>query len=275
MASRFLDRDIVMLIMRLLTIMLLVACQIIQAEPVIPFKYCYENKEIHPWFLGSGSTVPKSNPGATIEFLRILDAQSPEFAIHYERAPWKRCLLNLELGIVDAVIGSYKPERVHLGKYPRKDDKLDSTRAFEIGSSYCLFVHKDSAINWDGNNFSGDRQLPVGVPSGYSIIDILTAKGMNIYQTKDKANALQLVQLKRLSGAALFCEGGKSLLERVQKKIPDVRVHSIPLKTHNGYMILSHQFYRKFPALAEEIWHRIATFRTEYYDQIREKYIDE
>ena len=264
-----------MLIMRLLTIILLTTCQMIQADPVMPFKFCYENKAIQPWYTGSGATVPTSNPGTAIEFLRILDTQSPEFVINYERAPWKRCLYNLELGIVDGVIGSYKSERVRIGKYPRKGDKLDNTRAFEIGSSYCLFVHKDSAINWDGDHFSGDRQLPVGVPSGYSIIDLLTAKGMSIYQAKEKVNTLQLVQLKRLSGAALFCEGGKSLLDRVRKMTPDVRVHSIPLKMHNAYLIVSNQFYRKFPMLTEEIWYRIATLRTEHYDKIRDKYIDE
>ncbi len=239
------------------------------------FRFCYENKEIYPYYTGEGVEVPASKPGASIEVLQQLDAETPEIDFRYERSPWKRCLYNLELGVVDGLIGSYQPERERIGVYPRRQGELDFSRAINTSSSYCLFLRRGASQGWDGENFTGKWPYPIAVPFGYSVADFIRDKGLDVYEAKDRKLALLLLQNGRASGAALLCEPAIHLLDRRSADYPDVVLHQPPLEIRGAYLLFSKDFYQENQVLAEQLWDRIGVLRDTLYEVLYFQYLSE
>ena len=46
-----------------------------------------------------------------------------------------------------------KPKREKFGVYPKRDQKVDSSRMF-VSASYYLYAKKNSFLEWDGKNFN-------------------------------------------------------------------------------------------------------------------------
>ena len=105
-----------------------------------------------PHYTTNSLKVPKIKAGAVIDALRQIDNKITAINFNFIRKPWLRCLSDLSSGKVSAILGSYTNEREKYAVYPKKNGKLDNTRAFSKIST-CLIHHKGQLIGWNGKKF--------------------------------------------------------------------------------------------------------------------------
>lgn len=238
---------------------LLLAAEVNASDESHSLLFCYENKEVAPHYLGEGTNVPKQKPGAAIEIMQNLDVLLPNTQIQYVRAPWKRCLNDLKLGKVDALIGRYTEERAEFAIYP-KDDKgeLDVNKAFSTTSS-CFIHDQDLDLSWDGNNLQVAQPVGLIAPRGYSLVDDLKALGFDIYEATTIQLAHKLLFSKKFSVSLSDC----NLVNK-----PDFIVENpIPVKQTYGFLVFSHAYFWQKPEQAEFIWQQLETIDKKRYYQ--------
>ncbi|WP_372768329.1 hypothetical protein [Pseudoalteromonas sp.] len=218
--------------------------------------YCYENKPVLPHFYGTGPNVPSEKPGPAIEIMQQLADLTEEVEINFVRFPWRRCLNDLALGRVDAVVGRYHPLRDKIAQYPKTEDgNLDNERSFSI-SNTCL-VYREGEVFWDGANLSFDKPKSVTVPNGYGIISELLSKGFEIYEVPSMAKGHELLFKGRVNVSLSHCH---------MASVPDGFVeNTIPISESIGYLMFSHQFYEKQLQLAHTLWDNLSKINTEQY----------
>lgn len=204
----------------------------------IEFKFCYENKEFYPHFLGNSTVIPKDRPGALIEVLLRLDEAVPEITISFIRKPWARCLNLLESGSVSAVIGSFSKERSKYAVYPLKDGQLDVNKAID-NLSTCLVVLKNSHLTIKDVS-------TVAVPYGYIVAGQLKNAGFEVYETDSLSLAHQLLLSKRVSASVIDCSNS---LEN-----ENFRILPKPIRKHQGYLMMSKDFFQRSPEIATHLW---------------------
>ena len=225
--------------------------------------FCYENKSFPPHFLGESMLVPKENPGAVIDILKDLDKKLKTIHIVYVRQPWSRCLQELKLGEVTAVLGSFSDKRAEYGAYPERDGYLDKSKAFDYLAT-CFIRNKDQKVTWDGKKVNTKEQLTVAIPLGYAVKKNLEKLGFAIYQTNSLESSYHLLKSNRVLLSIIDCES---------KKLPGfATVIKPPVREHYGYMILNKFFYQSNPTLSNDIWDELAKFDKKKY---RAKYLNE
>jgi len=243
------------------------------SQQTIPFVMCYEDRQLLPYFVGSGKQVPKENPGVSIEVLRILDQERPEIAISFRREPWKRCLALLETGDISGVIASYKVNRHKIGKYPMEGDAPDESRAFEI-TRYCLYTKTSSNFAWNGVSFENEVALPVAIPLGYSIADLFETNEIKITDVNSSDRGFFLLKNERVSGTATLCESGGQILAQNEEYF-DIKENKIPLRTKGSYLLISHQFYEQHTDISQQLWTGIVSINQRIYQEIYQRYVNE
>ncbi|WP_419901548.1 transporter substrate-binding domain-containing protein [Kiloniella sp.] len=108
---------------------------VVRAE-TIPFSICYEDIENIPYYYGEGTEIPENKPGLYVDMINLV-SQRLKLNIVIHRAPWARCLKQLELNRVDGVVAaSFKPERAKYSHYPMRLGELDVERRI-VNKSYC------------------------------------------------------------------------------------------------------------------------------------------
>lgn len=236
---------------------------------VVTLRFAYEDREIFPYMMGEGSTVP-DKPGATPEIVKRLQKKVPKLKIELQRMPWRRCLDNLLQGESDAIVASFSQERTLNGVYPMKNGHPDP--AFRLGtSSYSLYKMKSSALNWDGAKFSG-LTGSIGAPMSWSIGDDLKKLGVTIDASPSTQRDFQKLLLDRVTGVAALTEFGDYLLEQAEYK--NVVQVGPALVAKNYYLLLSHQFVGKHPELSKKIWQALAEIRDTEAHALIQKYLD-
>ena len=241
----------------LLSVLLLIAApQAYSAQTIV---FSCEDIQAFPDLMGTGSKVLPSNPGMAIEAIRLLEKKL-NIKIVIKRKPWKRVLSDLKADKAQgAFLASYKDKRKEFGKYPEKNGKVDPSRRF-TASSYALYRLKGSSVDFDGTNFKGITGK-VGAPIGYSIVDDLRKKGLKVDEGKNSLLDLKKLSLGRLSAVAgleadadFFLSENSDLSSKIEK------VKTL-ITTKPYYFMLSHQFVKKNPALAEKIFDTLASIR--------------
>ena len=211
--------------------------------------FCYESKELFPHYIGEGVHVPDKKPGAAIEMLQHLDSNFHNVQIRFVREPWNRCLNDLKLGKVDALIARYSEGRVKFAKYPKQNNgAIDTSRSFS-NTSTC-FIHSNNVLlEWDGQELKTKQRQGIAVPRGYSLVEDLKSKGFQIYETTSVKKAHELLFNGRV---------GVSLSDCNHKKLPVGFVENkTPIVENYGYLVFSHQFYDFYPSLSERMWDKL------------------
>ncbi len=237
-------------------------------EPV-NLLFCYEDKELPPYYMGVGSETPKEMPGATIDIIQSLALSIDNLNISFIRQPWKRCLSDLGKSKVDAVVGNYRSERKKIGRFPLVNNMIDRRRS--VSSQATCFVSEIEAdFGWDGKRLKSNMQPTIAVPAGYSIISKIKTLPVVIHEALSVEQALHLLVEKRVDMAVSLCQIDEK--DRLLKLTDHQTLKMIypPIKIQRGYLILSHGFYNRQPELAEKIWHYFIDFKSDTFFQ---KYI--
>lgn len=217
-------------------------------KPVVPL--CFERQEVRPWRTLDGG-------GLNFELLNEV-ARRNGIEFDYQSMPWKRCLAQLKANQVSGVFAvSFTPERLELGAYPG-GAKPDFERRLHV-DRYLLVRRKGSRVEWDGKAF---RNLDgrIGFQLGYSVGDFLRSRGVLVDEGSQRADELLEKLLSgRVEAAAL---GGGDTLRLVRGKLAErLEVVRAPLLEKPYYLILSHDFVKRQPQLAERIWQTVAEVR--------------
>ncbi|WP_419901546.1 substrate-binding periplasmic protein [Kiloniella sp.] len=241
------------------TVLVLGFCVITPANSEkISFSICYEDIENIPYYYGKGGSIPKKNPGLYIEILELVEKKL-DLLISFHRAPWARCLRELELNQVDGVLAaSYSKSRVEFSNYPHVSGRVDKKRRL-MNQSYYLFRRIGSSASWNGKSFKNVNKI--GAQIGYSIIDLLKEHRLVVAETSSVQRGLSLLQAGRIDGFATIKEIATSIIARHPDKYDQIELVKPALKTNSYYLVLGNTFYSKYSDLSETIWNEIAEIR--------------
>ena len=213
---------------------------------------CFERQEVLPWRTPDGG-------GLNFELLGEV-ARRTGIAFDYQSMPWKRCLAQLKANQVGGAFAvSYSRERLALGAYPG-GATADPNRRMHI-DRYVLVRPRGSKVDWDGRNFS-NLDGRIGFQLGYSVGDFLRARNVPVDEGSQRSDELvQKLLAGRLAAAAL---GGGDTVRLMRQPQLASRLEVLPaaLVEKPYYLMLSHDFVKNNPALAERIWKTIEEVRT-------------
>ncbi len=241
------------------------------AEP-ITLLLAYEDKEQPPYYYGYGTKVPPK-PGIAVDIVKQIEKKILNLKINLVRYPWKRCLFHLQKGEVDGIFkATYRQKREKLGRYPLKNGKIDTGRKIAVISN-SLYKLKPVAIDWNGKRLNPLKGY-VCVPRSYAIAASLKNSNIHVVESDSSNNCLKKVMYKRVIAAALQTVTGDALLEKYSKRYKQIVKITPPLSNKPQYLMLSHQFVKRYPVISEKIWNSIALIRKENLDEISQQYVD-
>lgn len=228
----------------------------------------YNSSASFPHILGKG-TLPANPPGLSVEIINHI-ATELDIEIEFVRMPGLRVLNTLKTDNLDAAfLFSYKKEREEFGAYPMVDGILDDSKRLST-LTYALYRPKGSALSWNGESLTYSK-LPVGANIGYSIVDFLRQKGVEVEEAKDTAVNIRKLRHGRLSAIADQVVVVDSFLR--MNNIVDVERISPPLISKPYFLIFSHGFISEHPKISQKIWQLIADKREMLTRKLTSKYL--
>lgn len=250
------------------TLTCLLTLQVQAAEPG-KLVFCYEDQDSWPWVMLDDKGLNQ------VLFDHV--QQALKLKIERQPMPWKRCLDGLARGQYDgAFAAAFKAERQVMGHYPyRADGSLDNGKRLH-SASYSLYRLRGSQADWDGKAFSGIRGRVASL-SGFSIIDLLKAHGLDVEETsRDPLALLRMLHGHRFETAAMQTLRADQLLASHPDIGQDIEKRPVPLEQKDYYLMLSNRLVDERPALAQAIWDEIARQResADYQARLRQVLAD-
>jgi len=241
------------------------------ALATVPLKFCYEDKMLFPYYLGSGPLIPAQRPGASIEHLELLIQKVPQLQLEMVRMPWKRCLAALANNEVDAVIASYHQERTEFARYPLLQQQPDPKRAFAEHHT-CLVSRQDAEWSWDGQRIIGGNEIVIGRPLGYAAITSPVGQKFQMHYTLSGTMDLDLLKKGRINAVTTLCNinGQQFTAQFIVDR--GLKVLHPPLYSNTGYLVFSIDFYQRQQALADSLWNQLALDKG---SEIYQRYLNE
>lgn len=244
---------------KVLLLILLVAGSILILPAKQTLTFAAEDTDQFPYYLGNSAKFDMSKPGMAVEII-VEVCNNLGVEANFRRYPWKRCISGMEKGKVDGIFNaSFKEKRLKFGRYPMQGGKVDPSRRIAT-TAYVLYKHKDSKVKWDGKTLTVPAGKKIGATLGYSIIDDLKKLGAEVDPTKDYTVDLKKVNMGRNPACCQLEISSDFYLNSHRSEFPNIEKVSPPLKVKPYYLMLSHQFAKKNPKLAEKIWDGIRDY---------------
>ncbi|MCV2369129.1 substrate-binding periplasmic protein [Roseateles oligotrophus] len=223
------------------------------AEEAPALQICTGDDESFPWQL-------KDRPGVLMHMMRMVE-QSVGGKFVITPKPWKRCLLELKSGQVDAAFkASYSAERAADGAaYPMQSGRLDVDKRLLV-DSYSLFRLKGAPIEWDGTKLIATGVL--GAQSGFSVVAQLKELGAKVDDGNRQAEAcLQKLLRGYVVAVALQTQEGNSLLEQNPEFAARIERIQPVLVSKPYFLVFSRNYIAEHESQARLIWTQIAQVR--------------
>ncbi|MES2262372.1 MAG: transporter substrate-binding domain-containing protein [Pseudomonadota bacterium] len=243
-----------MSIRRYLPFLILLSCAPAAAGPAAPLTMCYEDVPQRPWSTPAGI-------GLNFELLKRVEKQLGERFV-YAPKPWRRCLEEVRIGAIDAVIGAAdSTERRSFAMFPTlPDGSTDPARAlFEDKAN--VFLRVGGQASWDGHILLSPKG-EVAVPSGYLIGTILRERGLRAKElVKSADDALRLLVNGVFDAAVLQGAEASNLAlhdARFQDRVVQAQPPYAVLVFH---LMVGRASYARDAQRIEAIWRAIGTVR--------------
>jgi len=229
-------------------------------------------RNAHPFVMLKDGQIVSPDPGIFIEYLEMV-ATRTGITIQYRMCPPKRCFILLGEGKLDGVpIGSYNEDRQNkYAAYPMKNGRVDESRK-TIEGRYSLYKLKNTAISWNGKHLK-NVDKPIGVNLGYSITHFFKKRKIPMIENGSTRANMDMLVLGRVAGVAIFPVVGDSILASHEKYSSIIKIPE-PLISKAYYLLLSHQFVKAHPDLANNMWQAAADIGEEgLYRGLLKKYM--
>jgi polar amino acid transport system substrate-binding protein len=211
-------------------------------------KLCMESADVRPW---------RTRDGKGLNF-ELIDAAAKRInvTVEYRALPWKRCLAELKANAVDgAFAGSFRSDRLVIGAYPGGASPDVEKRLHT--DTYVVIRRKDSAVTWDGKQFSGLTGT-LGIQLGYSVGEQLASMKIHVDDGSVTLHELLTkVVLGRVDAAAVLEGEVRHLLKTEPALAEKLELLPIPVVEKPYFLLLSHQLVATRPAFAERLWQSI------------------
>jgi polar amino acid transport system substrate-binding protein len=218
-------------------------------KPVL--RFCYEDKQLLPYYTGDGQHTP-AIPGATIEHLTQAAKQS-DITLQLLRRPWLRCLQKLKDNSVDALVAAFDADRAHFTVYPQlPDGQADISLAInQLG--LCLAYRYDNPLEEKINQPT--NSITLARPLGYKPINF--PANTVLVKAHSPAQALQLVTEGRVDTTTVLCQLNGIAAKERQLNLMPLKLLYPPLHQSYGYVMFSKAFYQRYPKHAEQLWQNL------------------
>lgn len=234
------------------------------AEKAPPLRLCFEDIDQRPWSTPGGK-------GLNFELLKRVQSHLNEQFI-YSPKPWKRCLSELRIGQVDAVVGAADSvDRRAWSRIPQlPDGREDPSRAL-FEDAALVFLRVGSHASWDGRELVAPGNVVV-VPSGYLVGQQLRDKGFLLHDNvKSAVDALRVLATGSVDVAVLQGLEASRLVRDDARFKGRIRQADVPYATVNLYLMVARGTYQRDPQRIEAIWQAIGTVRqSRDYRQLEE-----
>tara|TARA_B100001059_G_scaffold58250_1_gene53553 strand:+ start:11455 stop:12273 length:819 start_codon:yes stop_codon:yes gene_type:complete len=218
------------------------------AQSELTLRFCYEDKQLLPYYAGNSVTVPE-HPGATIEHLQRA-AVAVGIRVELVRMPWLRCLQQLADGKVDALVAAYNADRAHFTIYPQDEfGQPDPSKAINR-NALCLTYRFDNTLPAKLEN--ENAVLTIARPLGYQPLP-LPPHAVQV-SAHSLENALELVVSGRVDATTVTCEINGIAANRQEIDTLPLKVLQPPVYYSVGYLMLSKPFYQQNPLIADKLW---------------------
>jgi len=240
------------------------------AQENIPstIKFCYQDKELFPNYMGETSTKLADNPGINIELVDQI-AVDLNLNVQYLRYSWNRCLALLKAGRIDSLIASYNKDRAKIGVFPVTINGLNvENRINTLG--YHMY-HTARSPLWNSEGLINSKTV-VAAPLGYSVVKALRDRGINVVETGSPEDVLKLLLYKRVDAIAIPETTADALIRADITKYSNIKKDPIPITRRPYFIVFSQKFSELNPALTKAIWQQTSIVRTAYRKQLIDKY---
>lgn len=230
-----------------------------------PLRLCFEDVDQRPWSTPGGK-------GLNFELLKRVELLLNEQFI-YSPKPWKRCLSELKIGQVDAIVGAADSiERREWSRIPQlADGREDPGRAL-FEDQALVFLRVGGSGSWDGHELVAPSRVVI-VQSGYLVAQRLRERGYLPHDTvKSAADALRMLTVGGYDVAILQGLEASRLAQDDARFKGRVKQAELPYSTVNLHLMVGSGVYRRDPQRVEAIWQAIGTVRqTKEYRQMEEE----
>ncbi len=219
-------------------------------------------------------TIVKDKKNYGIHFDIVTKAlENLGYTIDIQARPWKRCLLELESGGVDAIFpASYKINRAEFAYYP--DDAATSSKSqWRMNQiEHALVTRPDEAYEFDGDLSTIPQPVNIGWGSAFG--DTLEQMGLNVNRNVSIRGSVGMLILNRTNSVVTNPLLAEDLSENGEFA-GKIRVHQKPLRSKSYFLIFSKK--GNLPEAERlQVWEAIAAVRSDrkwMLDTIN-KYID-
>jgi len=238
-------------------------------EPTpLAIKFCYQNKELFPNYMGEKSSKLADNPGINIELVDKI-ALNLNLNIQYVRYSWNRCLAHLKAGRVDSLIASYNTDRAEYAVYPVTDNGLDIEKRINTLAYY--MYHTAGSPVWNSEGLI-DSNTMVAAPLGYSVVKALRDRGINVVEAGSPEDTLKLLVHKRVDAIAAPGTTADALIRADITRFGDIKKDPTPITQRPYFIVFSQKFSGLNPELTKAIWQQTSSVRANYRRQLVDKY---
>jgi hypothetical protein len=245
----------------------------------ISLRFCYQDQQLRPYYLGDGNTIASPLPGATIEHVQQLVHAFPEIELELVRLPWLRCLKALQQGDVDAVVANYHASRTEFAVYPMLDMHMPDPQLAFAEQAICLVSQRSRAKRWNGHSFTGLPKITILRDQSSPAYAQLKDSSYASYQTLSGVDVLAMLQQGRADASLKLCEvAGVPIhwgrLEQLELTLLQPAVYRL-----SGYLIFSKNFYQHHPSLVQSLWQHqqhidVASIYRPYIDMLGDEGVD-
>jgi polar amino acid transport system substrate-binding protein len=226
----------------------------VHAGPPRPLAFCYEDVPQFPW------TRPDET-GLNFELLKRVEKQLGE-QFRYEVKPWKRCIEEVRVGIMDGVIGAAEsPERRSFGAFATLPNGQIDPRAALYEESYRIFTRVGSTAGWDGHTLRAPNGV-VLVQSGYLIADLLRQRGFKpVESARSAEDGLRMLIGGSYDIAALYGAEAEALARSDPRFVGKIAQAPTTYSDWSFYLLISRMTFDTDKKRINAIWRAIRTVR--------------
>lgn len=202
-------------------------------------------------------TMPDGS-GQVQELLRRA-AATAAIAIKNINAPRARCVAELRVGEVDALVAAFLPERQEFGVYPMAGKRPDPARALAT-ARFNVYRRRGGTAYWDGKRLANLGAKPVGVQAGFVHGPMLRELGVAVDDgARSTEQNLGKLAYGRLSVAiALEHEAAPIIAQQYKGQIEPL---PLPFHLTELYLLVNRKFYQEHKREIDDYWSAIAQQR--------------